>query len=84
MSFILWNIQGCLAHKKAKLHFTAELANDKSIVALNETHFNQTISDGEIIYYFPKNNLIRTDRDTEQEVAKKNKVEPFFYTQITL
>ena len=71
MSFILWNIQGCLAHKKAKLHFIAELANDKSIVALNETFFNPTISDGEITYYFPKHNFVRTDRDTGQEGAKK-------------
>ena len=70
MGFIFWNIQGCIAHKKAKLQFISELANDKSIVALNETFFNQTISDGEIQYYFPKHNFIRTDRDTKQPNAK--------------
>ena len=71
MSLILWNVQGCLSHKKGELHFISKLANDKGIVALNETFFNQTISDGEISYYFPNHSFIRTDRDTKQANAKK-------------
>ena len=82
--FILWNIQGCSCHKKGKLHFISKLANNKGIIVLYETLFNQNIGYGEISYFFPNHSFIRANRDTKKENAKKKQMELFFYTPMIL
>ena len=37
VGFVLWNIQGCIAHKKHKLSFMSQLATRNTILAINKT-----------------------------------------------